>query len=119
MSIMGDREDHVSRSRVKFVLGYLIIDDLGGMMFNKHAEKLDNIGVLVGRSGNAEKDNDIEYFWTKLFDEWQSANRRYQKMMDAHLVARSITRCQCQSKAKAPDQNHLQAQDHRPTASGT
>jgi len=79
MSIMGDREEHISQSRAKSVLGYLIIDDLRGMMFNKHLEKLENIGVLIGRLGNAEKDNEIEYFWTKLFDEWQSANRRYRR----------------------------------------
>jgi len=40
-----------TKPRVKFILAYLIIDKLSWIILDKHAEELDNVGVLpvVGR----------------------------------------------------------------------
>ena len=50
------RTDHVryrtnekvmsTKPRIKFILAYLIIDKLSWIILDKHAEELDNIGVL-------------------------------------------------------------------------
>ena len=38
-----------SKTGVESASTYLIIDELSGIVLDKHAEKLDNVGVLVGR----------------------------------------------------------------------
>ena len=40
------------KSRVKFILAYLIIDKLSWIIVDKHAEELDNVGVLPVLTGD-------------------------------------------------------------------